>query len=80
MSKGGGWVTIKLSDIIERPEDKVYSFEPHKPQPLKGLPWPYCVHCGLLYLRNDVTKLCIKLGCKNSLHPSIRNYWKCQKK
>lgn len=32
----------------------------HKP---KRLPWPWCIHCGLLALKNDVTKRAIKAEC-----------------
>jgi len=62
--KGGYWVPAEIED-----EEITYSFEPHKPKKLsKRLPWMYCGHCGLLYLKNPITKWCIKMGCNHSYH------------
>lgn len=61
----GQWVTIQLED-----EEIRYTYEKHAPIPLKGTPWLYCRYCGLLYLKNDFTKWCIRMGCANRYHPS----------
>lgn len=29
----------------------------------RRLPWPYCVKCGLLYLRNEATRRAINAPC-----------------
>jgi hypothetical protein len=31
---------------------------------LKRLPWPYCTRCGLIALRNDVTRRALKEPCE----------------
>jgi len=36
----------------------------HRPIRVKQFPWPICSTCGLLYLRNDVTRKSIKRGCE----------------
>ncbi len=65
------WVTISLSDLGGT-EVTVYKQEAHRPKPLKGIPWLRCSSCGLLYLKNDVTKMCIKLGCYYDLHATYK--------
>lgn len=65
MAKGGGhWVPAQIDD-----EEITYSYEKHAPVPLKGNPYLYCKYCGLVYLKNDFTKWCIRMGCNNSYHP-----------
>lgn len=49
-------------------EREHYSYQSHSPQPMKGLPWPVCARCGLVFLRNKLTAWCIKLGCNHELH------------
>lgn len=38
-----------------------------KPHQWKGklLNWNYCVHCGLLALKNDATRKAIRAACRN---------------
>lgn len=36
---------------------------PHQPQHRKRLPWPVCARCGLLYLKNDVTRKAASQMC-----------------
>ena len=55
-------------------EPEVYNMEPHAPKQLKGLPWKYCRYCGLVYLRNDISTTCIRLGCNYSLHPDYQRW------
>ena len=64
MGKGGYWVPAQIED-----EEIKYSYEQHAPIPLKGQPYLYCRYCGLVYLKNDFTKWCIRMGCANSYHP-----------
>ena len=65
MPKGGGyWVPAQIED-----QEITYSYEKHAPIPLKGTPWLYCRYCGLLYLSNQFTRWCIRMGCNNSYHP-----------
>jgi hypothetical protein len=35
----------------------------HQWAPLKRIPWPYCKRCGLLALRNEVTRTAMKAAC-----------------
>lgn len=49
-------------------ETITYSFESHKPDKIKGLPWMACKYCGLVFLKNPLTKWCIKMGCNHSYH------------
>jgi hypothetical protein len=67
MAQQGHWVPAEIEDV-----ELTYSFEPHKVKKLKGSPWLYCSYCGLLYLRNPITKWCIKMGCNNSYHKQFK--------
>lgn len=50
-----------------------YTYEPHKPITTKAAPWlTRCAFCGLVYLKNDITRWCIKVGCNNRDHPHYR--------
>ena len=50
MSNQGHWVTTNIED-----KEIKYSFEAHRPKKLcKTIPWLYCAHCGLLYLKNPI--------------------------
>jgi hypothetical protein len=35
----------------------------HSWKSIRGIPWPYCRHCGLVRLRNVVTDLAVVNGC-----------------
>ena len=37
---------------------------PHETKRIKGLPWLVCRYCGLVYLRNDLTRRAISAGCE----------------
>jgi len=64
MGKDGYWVPVDIKDEVIK-----YSFEPHRPKKLsKGLPWLYCPKCGLLFLKNSITKWCIRMGCDHEYH------------
>lgn len=36
---------------------------PHSMKKLRCLPWPFCQRCGLLALKNDVTRAALKREC-----------------
>lgn len=38
--------------------------ESHSPKKMKNIPWLVCRYCGLLYLKNDITRKAIKEGCR----------------
>lgn len=46
-----------------------YVYEPHKPGKRKGIPWPVCCYCGLVYLNNEFTRWSVKKGCNSREHP-----------
>ena len=68
--KGGHWVTIETGDLREK--EISYKYERHSPIILKGTPWLYCRHCGLLYLNNAITRWCIRMGCLNEYHKDYK--------
>ena len=56
---------------------EVYKFESHVSTPMGGkLPWRYCKHCGLVFLKNDISRLCVKLGCNYYLNKDYISYWR----
>jgi len=63
-----GWVSAEIKDVKES-----YKFENHKPQTIKRIPWPVCQYCGLVYLKNKVTKWCIQKGCLHELHKDFKS-------
>jgi hypothetical protein len=67
------WVTISPDELKEK---ETYEYEAHHSVPIKGIPWVYCVKCGLLYLNNDITRKCIRLGCLAELHPEYKKWRK----
>ncbi len=36
---------------------------PHQAKKLKQLSWPVCKFCGLVYLKNELTRQAIRVGC-----------------
>ena len=67
MAKKGHWVPAEIED-----KEITYSYEPHSTVSLKGTPWPYCKYCGLVYLRNRITRWCIRMGCNADYHPQFQ--------
>lgn len=58
------WIPAEIEDIKE-----TYKFEPHKPRILtKRMRILVCQYCGLVYLKNNITKWCIKKGCMHGIH------------
>ena len=45
-----------------------YIFEAHSPIKIKVIPWLFCKYCGLIFLNNELTKWCIKMGCNHEDH------------
>ncbi len=56
-----------------------FKYVPHHPYKLKNTSYIVCWGCGLLYLKNDITKFCIKNGCEHEKHPMYKKilYRKC---
>lgn len=57
---------ISIRDIERK---QPYKLEPHTFRTRKRLPWAYCIHCGLLMMRNPLTEWCVRMGCNASDHP-----------
>lgn len=52
-----------------------YKYEGHSPATSKKMPWLLrCKFCGLVYLKNEFTKRCIKAGCNHKDHPEYRKW------
>lgn len=49
------WLEQKPAGAVKR--------RPHATKAYKGIPWPVCKYCGLVYLRNKPTKKAIRKGC-----------------
>lgn len=69
--KGGYWVPADIED-----KEIKYSYEPHSPKMIKGIPWPCCKYCGLVYLKNSISRWCIKMGCNSDYHPKFKHMLK----
>ena len=57
------WIQGEIKNIKE-----TYTFESHKPIMIKRIPWPVCQYCGLVFLKNKMSRWCVKTGCNHSLH------------
>ena len=64
----GKWKTVSHMET----EPEKYKFEGHAFIPLARMPWPHCKRCGLVALKNDVTRKAIKLGCNYDMHSSFK--------
>jgi hypothetical protein len=71
MGKNGYWVPADFED-----KEITYTYEQHKPVPLKGTPWHYCQYCGLVFLKNRITRWCVRMGCSATYHPQFKNILK----
>jgi hypothetical protein len=66
------WVPAEIEDVKE-----TYKFEAHKPRQLtKRIPWLVCQYCGLVYLKNNVSRWCISKGCLHELHKDYKKQFK----
>ena len=69
----GGWVTVSpssLDNTREAYKEKAHVFSERLS---KKSAWPaYCRLCGLVKLKNDLTKRATVLGCYYADHPSWR--------
>ena len=71
-----GWVTIPPDQWGADVQPK-YEMELHAPVKLyKGLPWPVCKRCGLVYLKNSFTRWCVAKGCLAEYHPGFKQAMK----
>jgi len=48
----------------------------HRFKPVKGLPWPVCIGCGLVRLRNPITEWCVRHGCNHEDRPEYKSVLK----
>lgn len=48
---------------LVRDQKTPYKYEAHSWGNLKGIPWRCCKHCGLLWLRNEFSDWCARMGC-----------------
>lgn len=63
------WIQADIEDIKEK-----YKFEAHKPIKItKRFPYLVCQYCGLVYLKNQITKWCIAKGCLHEIHKDYKN-------
>lgn len=61
-------------------EKEKYELEPHRFVFWKVLGKHYCVYCGLIALKNDLSDWASDKGCLNELHPSFKSVkHKCTK-
>ena len=65
------WTTYNPAEDGE--VSRTYSMEAHSPKKVKVFSWEVCAYCGLVYLRNDFTRFCIKMGCNYKLHREYNN-------
>ena len=56
-------------------EDEVNLNGPHQWLHNKYPSFDYCNKCGLIWLRNKITQICIHAGCRYDKHP-IYILWK----
>jgi len=66
----------QLINSAELNKAEVYKMEAHNAGMIKGIPWQVCKKCGLVYLRNDISKLAIRLGCNHELHQEFKQWHK----
>ncbi len=52
---------------------KQRQIDPHHPVAHRGLPWPICAHCGLVYLKNIASAWAMKHGCDYKENPAWPN-------
>jgi hypothetical protein len=66
----------KSKEILKLDFSEEYELVPHNFKPMgkkSRVPYLYCVNCGLLSLKNDLTEWATSKGCDNKYHPSYRN-------
>jgi len=61
---------MTLNELLEIKTIK-YSMEPHNVKGRFGS-YSFCTGCGLVYFRNELTKMAQNLGCNYDLHPSFK--------
>lgn len=68
------WIPCEIEDVKE-----TYKFESHSTKMIKRIPWPVCQHCGLVFLKNKISRWCVKTGCNHSLHRDYKKQFKLRK-
>jgi hypothetical protein len=49
-----------------------YKMEAHHWIAMKGLSYAVCKKCGLVNLKNELTRWCVKMGCNHDDHPQYK--------
>ncbi len=52
---------VHWEPYVERPVVKRTG--EHVPTQPKRFPWPYCARCGLVYLKNEVSRRAVRAKC-----------------
>lgn len=67
------WKSAQVSDLVDVPERR----GPHAWRTVGPKSnWPkFCLHCGHVPLRNEISDLITKLGCAAKSDPRVKN-WK----
>lgn len=70
-----------MSDWVTVSERELGTLEPkrsnrgHSYTHVAKVSWPsFCKYCGLIPLKNAISKLCAKLGCDYALDPRVKQW------
>lgn len=69
------WEKVSAAEFfsdVERANREAYKLHPHSWGQKKRIPWVVCKSCGLIGLRNSLTRWCEKMGCNFDRHPDYR--------
>ena len=70
------WVTIQLGDTPK----ETCKYVAHGPwKNIKGVGRQCCTKCGLIRLKNSLTRWCIDKGCDHDLHPNFKQQCKTER-
>jgi hypothetical protein len=66
----GQWVSIPPADFLAK---QPYTMQAHSWDSKKLFHWDVCVDCGLVALKNDFSRWCIRIGCHYKDHAGYRD-------
>jgi len=55
------WITVSTKEFLARKGH--FDRGTHTPKLLRNISWPICSRCGLVYLKNERTRLAIRASC-----------------
>lgn len=61
------------NELLNKREERKYSYIGHSFSPLVGTGKSFCTSCGLIALRNKFSDWCIEKGCLYDAHPSFKS-------